>query len=86
MNDKEVSTISLVAHENSNNRLYKVIRYIKTIQEYNNFMDSKKLSNEQRQIADMVFVNGYDYRYIGDKLGYSELTIKSKVSKILEKI
>ena len=31
MNDKEVSTISLVAHENSNNRLYKVIRYIKTI-------------------------------------------------------
>ena len=59
---------------------------IKTIEEYNNFMDSKKLSNEQRQIADMVFVNGYDYRYIGDKLGYSERTIKSKVSKNLEKI
>lgn len=59
---------------------------IKNIEEYNNFMDSKKLSNEQRQIADMVFVNGYDYRYIGDKLGYSERTIKSKVSKILEKI
>ena len=59
---------------------------IKTIEEYNNFMNSKKLSDEQRQIADMVFVNGYDYRYIGDKLGYSERTIKSKVSKILEKI
>ena len=59
---------------------------IKNIEEYNNFMDSKKLTNEQRQIADMVFVNGYDYRYIGDKLGYSERTIKSKVSKILEKI
>ena len=28
MNDKEVSTISLVAHENSNNRLYKVIRFL----------------------------------------------------------
>ena len=28
MNDKEVSTISLVAHENSNNRLYKVIRLL----------------------------------------------------------
>ena len=28
MNDKEVSTISLVAHENSNNRLYKVIRWL----------------------------------------------------------
>lgn len=26
MNDKEVSTISLVAHENSKNRLYKIIR------------------------------------------------------------
>lgn len=59
---------------------------IKTIEEYNNFMDSKKLSDEQRQIAYMVFVNGYDYRYIGDMLGYSERTIKSKVSKILEKI
>lgn len=28
MNDKEVSTISLVAHENSNNKLYKVIRLL----------------------------------------------------------
>lgn len=28
MNDKEVSTISLVAHENSINRLYKVIRLL----------------------------------------------------------
>ena len=28
MNDKEVSTISLVAHENSDNRLYKVIRLL----------------------------------------------------------
>ena len=59
---------------------------IKTIEEYKNFMNSRKLSDEQRRIADMVFVNGYDYRYIGDKLGYSERTIKSKVSKILEKI
>ena len=28
MNDKEVSTISLVAHENYINRLYKVIRWL----------------------------------------------------------
>lgn len=28
MNDKEVSAISLVAHENSINRLYKVIRLL----------------------------------------------------------
>ena len=64
----------------------KALINIRTIEEYNSFMDEIKLSDEQRKIADMVFINGYDYRYIGDKLGYSERTIKSKVSKILEKI
>lgn len=59
---------------------------LKTIDEYNNYMNNIKLSDEQRMIADMAFINGYDYRYIGDKLGYSERTIKAKMLKILSKL
>lgn len=64
----------------------KALINIRTIEEYNSFMDKIKLSDEQRKIADMAFINGYDYRYIGDKLGYSERTIKAKMSKILSKL
>ena len=38
----------------------KALINIRTIEEYNSFMDNIKLSDEQRKIADMVFINGYD--------------------------
>ena len=64
----------------------KALINIRTIEEYNSFMDNIKLSDEQRKKANKAFINGYDYRYIGDKLGYSERTIKAKMSKILSKL
>lgn len=62
----------------------KEIKSIKTISEYNEYIDSLKLTDEQKELMYYVFVNGYDYRLIADKLGVSEATIKSRMRKLLE--
>ena len=62
----------------------KEIKSIKTISEYNEYIASLKLTDEQKELMYYVFVNGYDYRLIADKLGVSEATIKSRMRKLLE--
>ena len=62
----------------------KEIKSIKTISEYNEYIDSLKLTDEQKELMHYVFVKGYDYRLIADKLGVSEATIKSRMRKLLE--
>ena len=42
-----------------------------------------KLTDEQRTIADMIFLNGYTHEQIANQLGYSTNTIKHKVQKLL---
>lgn len=64
----------------------KFVRSIRTKSEYEAFMHGLMLTETEREIADMVFVKGWDYRLIGDTLGYSEVTIKRKMQKILDKL
>ena len=71
-------------HARKNKR--KEIKSIKTISEYNEYIDSLKLTDDQKELMYYVFVKGYDYRLIADKLGVSEATIKSRMRKLLEKI
>lgn len=60
------------------------VRQIRTKSEYEAYMSDLKLTDEQRIIADMVFLNGHDYSFIADTLGYSEVTIKHKMRVILD--
>ena len=60
------------------------VRNIRTKSEYESFMSDLKLTECERKIADMVFLRGCDYRYIGDALGYSEATVKRKMKRILD--
>lgn len=64
----------------------KFVRNIRTKTDYEAFMGGLMLTDAEREIADMVFVKGWDYRLIGDTLGYSEVTIKRKMQKILDKV
>lgn len=61
----------------------KYLKSIRTISEYNSYLEDIKITSEERKIIDMVFLNGYSYLQIGDELGYSESTIKHKMRKIL---
>lgn len=61
------------------------LKDIALISDYEDLTRKIKLTDEEYYILDMVFLKGYNYCLIGDKLGYSEATIKSKVKKILKK-
>lgn len=60
------------------------IKSISTKKEYQEYISKFKLDDEQRKIADMVFVNGWDYNLIGSHIGLSESAVKKRVRKILD--
>ena len=62
------------------------IRNIRTVAEYHALMDSVKLSDQEREIADLVFIKALPYTEIAAKMGYSECTIKRKMRRILSMI
>ena len=44
------------------------------------------MSDEDRQILKMIYIENKNLAYIGDILGYSESTIKSRHRKLLKKL
>lgn len=62
---------------------------LKSIPKVSTFMellDSCTLSDEDKKIIKMHYVQGKNLSYIADMLGYSESTIKKKHKKILYKL
>lgn len=59
------------------------LKDIKTKREFLDLLDEVKLTDEERLIAEMVFLKGQSYGFIADTLGYSERTVKAKMRKIL---
>lgn len=61
------------------------LKDIPTFKEYEEETRKVKLTDEEFYILDMIFVKGYNYCLIADRLGYSESSIKNKVKRILKK-
>lgn len=62
---------------------------LKTIPKISTLMDlinSCTLSDEDKEIIKMHYIQGKNLAYIGDILGYSESTIKKKHKRILNKL
>ena len=69
-------------HIETRNKL-KAIPKISTFKE---LIDSCTLSEEDKTILQMHYIQNKTLAYIGDILGYSESTIKKKHNKILNKL
>jgi DNA-binding NarL/FixJ family response regulator len=69
-----------------NKKKRQAIKQIGSLAEYTAYRNTLKLTAEEKQIFDMVFLDGHNYNYIADTLGYSERTIKSKVKRILNRL
>ena len=54
--------------------------------DFNSLIQSCMLSEEDRKILKMIYVENKTLSYIGDILGYSESTIKSRHRKLLKKL
>lgn len=62
------------------------VKSIKTKEEYHIYMEKFMLSEQEKQLFDLIFIEDKNYRYIADFFGYTEQTIINKVGKILDKI
>lgn len=53
---------------------------------FNDLLDASTLSERDKEILRLHYLQEKDFRFIGDKLGYSESTIKYRHRKALKKL
>jgi RNA polymerase sigma factor (sigma-70 family) len=62
------------------------IKDIASVSSFNELIEAATLTDDDKRILKMHYLSGYDFRMIGDALGYSESTIKRRHKKALTKI
>ena len=62
------------------------IKSIANVTTFNDLLDSCTLTEEDKELLRLHYLNGKDFRYIGDKLGFAESTIKKIHRKALQKL
>lgn len=62
------------------------VQEIPSVKTFNALLDDCMISSEEKTLMRMHYIENKDFRYIGDMLGYSEVTMKRWHHKILKKI
>ena len=62
------------------------VKEIADISSFNELIDAATLSESDKELLTLHYIEGKDFRYIGDMLGFSESTIKKKHRKIIKKL
>ena len=62
------------------------LKGIPKISTFNDLLEQATLSDEEKEILKLHYIQNKNLGYIADMLGYSEAAIKKKHSKILKKI
>jgi len=62
------------------------IEQIPDISSFNGLLDMCTLTDEDKELLKLHYLQGKDFRYIGDILGFSESTIKKRHKKALQKL
>lgn len=64
----------------------KKLKGIASVSSFYSLINSATLSQTDKQILILHYIDEKDFRFIGDTLGYSESTIKKKHRRILAKL
>lgn len=64
----------------------KKVQEIADISSFNDLINRTTLSDIDKQILVLHYIQEKDFRFIGDMLGFSESTIKKRHKKILVKL
>jgi len=56
------------------------------VRRFDDLLNESTLSDEDKEILRLHYLKGKDFRYIGDTLGYAEITIKKRHVKALSKL
>lgn len=61
------------------------LKAIPNVSRFDDLLDQSTLTCEDKEILRLHYLMGKDFRYIGDTLGYAEVTIKKRHAKALSK-
>lgn len=64
----------------------KKIEDIPSVSTFDNLLDSSTLSEEDKHIMRLHYIEDRDFSYIGEELGYSESWLKKRHRKMLKKL
>lgn len=62
------------------------IQGICSIKSFEDLLSASTLSEIEKNLLRLHYLEGKDFRFIGDELGFAESTIKKKHRKILSKL
>lgn len=62
------------------------LKAIPNVSRFDDLLDQSTLTCEDKEILRLHYLMGKDFRYIGDTLGYAEVTIKKRHAKALSKL
>ena len=62
------------------------LKSICDVKSFEELLDSCVLSDDEKALLRLHYIQEKDFRYIGDELGFAESTIKNKHRKILSKL
>lgn len=62
------------------------IQDIAEITSFNELLDACTLTDDDKELLRMHYLQGKDFRYIGDMLGFAESTVKKRHRKALQKL
>ena len=62
------------------------IKGIADISSFTDLLNNSTISDDDKLLLRLHYLQGKDFRYIGDMLGYSESTIKQRHRRILKKL
>ena len=62
------------------------LKGIASISKFDDLLEESTLSDLDKEILRLHYLKEKDFRYIGDTLGYAEVTIKKRHIKALSKI
>ena len=62
------------------------LRNVPLVTDFESILSACTLTDEDKDILRMHYLDGHDLSYIADMLGYSERTIKSRHKQALKKI
>lgn len=64
----------------------RMLRRMETVQGFNDLLDLCTISETDKEILRLHYIQDHDFRFIGDCMGYSETTIKSRHREAVRKI
>ena len=62
------------------------IQDIAEISSFNELLDACTLTDDDKELLKLHYLQGKDFRYIGDMLGFAESTVKKRHRKALQKL